>query len=368
MQIPSIPEKLKPRDPRFGVGPSLIPVEHLERLAATGTKLMGTSHRQSAVKNLVKDIQERMRDYFGLAQETEILLGNGGATLLWDMIGLGIVEKKSRHFTCGEFSQKWYKAHANIPWIDAEEISVDFGQGISPDTQDEDLNCLILNETSTGVQNIKLPEVDRSKTLIAMDATSGAGQIEVDLAKIDLFYFSPQKVFAGEGGLFFCFASPEAIARAEKIEKDTNRYLPVIMSWKLAIENSQKHQTYNTPGVAGLFLVQQQLKKMQSLGFKKVCLQGKEKADLVYQWAESKDYLSCFVDSESRSQTVATIDVDSNIPVDDILKNLREQNIVYDIDAYRKLGRNQFRIGMFHNIEKSELEKLTQLLSFIIES
>ncbi len=365
----TVPKELIPSDPRFGSGPALIPVKHLNSMAETGTKLFGTSHRQSAVRNLVKEVQEGMRNYFNLPKDYEVVLGNGGATFLWDMIGTGMVQKKSTHYVCGEFSQKWYKAHKNIPWIEAVEKKVDFGKGINPQNdRDSDIICTTLNETSTGVQLSSLCEVDDS-TLLAVDATSGAGQVPCDISKTDFFYLSPQKVFSGEGGLFISFMSPKAIERTEKIAADSSRYRPIIMDWKQAIDNSKKNQTYNTPGICGIYLINETLKEMNALGYDKVCELAQKKAQLVYGWAESKDYLSCYIqEKEFRSQAVATIDVDEKIPVDDLIKKLRADNIVYDIDAYRKLGRNQFRISLFHNVKYEDLEKLTKLISFAIES
>ncbi len=364
-----VPKELIPSDPRFGSGPALIPTKHIKSMAETGTKLFGTSHRQPEVKKLVKEVQEGMRTYFTIPKDYEVVLGNGGATFLWDMIGTGMVEKSSSHFVCGEFSSKWHQAHKNIPWIEALENKVEFGQGINPEnTPNADTICCTLNETSTGVQLSSLCEVD-DKTILAVDATSGAGQIACDISKTDFFYLSPQKVFSGEGGLFISFMSPKAMARVEKIGKDSSRYRPIIMDWSLAIDNSTKNQTYNTPGVCGLYLINETLKEMNTKGFEAVALEAKKKADLLYGWAESKEYLSPYVvDAKFRSHAVATINVDEKIPVDGLIKRLRDLNIVYDIDAYRKLGKNQFRISMFYNVKYADLEKLTKLISTAIES
>lgn len=363
-----IPEELMPSDPRFGVGPSLIPVEHLEALAKTGKDLMGTSHRKPAVKNLVKEVQEGIKQYFKLPDGYEVVLGNGGATFLFDMIGLGLVEKSSVHFTTGEFSNKWHKAHKKNPNIETELKTVEMGQGINPEyVEGHDMICATLNETSTGVMITDLPDTGDKDVLVAVDATSGAGQIPVDFEKCDVFFFSPQKVFASEGGFFVCVMSPRAIERAEKIWIG-ERYIPEIMSWQLAIDNSRKNQTYNTPAVATLFLLNEQLKRMNELGYEKVVQEANRKADLVYGWAESKDYLSPFVEEKAfRSASVATINVDEKYPVADLLKVLREQKAVLDIDSYRKLGKNQFRISLFHNVSYEDLEKLTRLLSKAIE-
>lgn len=360
---------LRPSDPRFGSGPSLVPVEFMQSLAETGKELMGTSHRKPVVKNLVKEMQDGVRKYFNVPEDYSIVLGNGGATLLFDMLGLGIVEKKIVHHTCGEFSQKWYKSSALIPWIDAQEVAVDFGQGVdATNVADADVIAVTLNETSTGVQIKGLPEVD-DKTILAVDATSGAGQVPCDISKTDIFFFSPQKVFASEGGLWVAIMSPKARERALRLADDKSRYIPPIMSWKLAINNSDKNQTYNTPAIATIYFLNEQIKLMNKLGYKKVIEMAQKKADLIYNWAQEKDYLSCYIQDEGyRSTAVATIDVDDKVNVDDIIKYLETEKLVYGIDGYRKLGRNQFRISLFHNVTYEDSEKLTKILSTLIES
>jgi phosphoserine aminotransferase len=364
-----VPKQLRPSDPRFGVGPSLIPIQAVEKLAQSGSHFLGTSHRKDHVRHLVKEMQEGLADYFNLPQGYEIVIGNGGATMLWDMIGLGMVERASFHFVCGEFSDKWYRAHKNIPWIKADLCKVDFGSGIRAHAQEGyDFIACTLNETSTGVMLPDLPEVD-GQTLLAIDATSGAGQIKIDFSRSDLYYFSPQKVFASEGGFYVAILSPKAIERALRIQRDSSRFIPESFKWSHAIENSRQNQTYNTPSIATIFLLNEQVKLMNTLGEEIVVQLAKNKADLIYHWAESKSYLSPFVKEKSfRSQTVATIDVDERFRADDLAQVLRAQGVVYDIDAYRKLGRNQFRIGLFHNVSYENLEKLTQIISLAIES
>jgi phosphoserine aminotransferase len=362
-----LPSEFKPTDPRFGCGPSLVPVEHLQALAASGTKLMGNSHRKNAVKNLVKEVQDGITQYFNLPAGYEVILGNGGATLIWDMVGLGMVEKSSTHFTCGEFSEKWYKSHKLIPWITAKEKKVDYGMGINPeDDGAADFIACTLNETSTGVQLSDIPKM--RSALVGVDATSGAGQIPVNFENVDLFYFSPQKVFASDGGLFVAIMSPKAIERALKIGADKSRYIPEMLKWSLAIENSRLNQTYNTPAVATLFLMNEQIKKCKALGYQEVIKQAKAKADHIYSWAEQKPYLKPYVgEAKFRSTAVATIDIDDKYKSDDLTKVLRSQGFAYDIDAYRKLGRNQLRIALFHNITLENLKKLTGAISYTIE-
>lgn len=365
-----VPNELLPSDPRFGVGPSLIPVEAVEKLAKTGPNLLGTSHRKEAIRNLVKEVQDGLRTYFNLPADYEVVLGNGGATFLWDMIGLGLVEKSSLHYICGEFSDKWYRAHKLIPWINATKVEVEYGQGINPKEEPGyDFICCTLNETSTGVQLSNIPKLKDPNTLMAVDATSGAGQIPADFSNIDLYYFSPQKVFASEGGLYVAIMSPKAIARAKKIQEDKTRYIPEVMKWSLAIENSRQNQTYNTPAISTIFFLNEQIKLMNKLGEAKVIEQAKKKAELMYGWAETKPYLKPFIEkAEFRSQAVACIDLDEKYKAEDLIKVLRAQNAVYDIDAYRKLGRNQFRISMFHNVTYENLDKLTKIISLAIES
>lgn len=365
-----VPKELIPTDPRFGVGPSLVPVASVERLAQTGFKLLGNSHRKNAVKNLVKEVQEGLKTYFNLPAGYEVVLGNGGATFLWDMIGLGLVEKSSLHYVCGEFSDKWYRSHKLIPWIQSKEVKVEFGQGINPKEEaGYDLICCTLNETSTGVMLSDVPKMRDPNVLLAIDATSGAGQIKVDFNNVDVYYFSPQKVFASEGGLFIAIMSPKAIERALRIGQDKSRYIPEVMKWSLAIENSRANQTYNTPAVSTLFFMNEQIKLMNQIGEAKVVEEAKRKAKLIYDWAEAKPYLKPYIENSAfRSQAVATIDVDDKFVTEDLSKVLRAQNVAYDIDSYRKLGRNQFRISLFHNVTFENLEKLTKIISLAVES
>lgn len=364
-----IPNHLRPSDPRFGSGPSLIPVDFVKKLADTGPHLLGTSHRKSPVKNLVKDIQDGLRQYFSLPDDFTIAVGNGGATFLFDMIALGVVDKKVTHYTCGEFSSKWFKSSAQVPWIEATEKTVEFGQGITPqDDEAADSIAVTLNETSTGVQIDVLPEI-KGDRLLMVDATSGGGQCPCDVSKTDIYFFSPQKVFASEGGLFVAIMSPKARERALRIAQDKKRYIPKIMDWKVCIENSDKNQTYNTPSISTLFFLAEQVKLMNRDGYENVVQESKRKAELVYSWAEEKSYLSPYVkEAKYRSIAVATIDVDEKVDVNALLKVFEKERAVYGIDAYRKLGRNQVRIALFHNITYDNLQILLQLISHCVES
>lgn len=356
-------------DPRCGCGPSLIPVEHVKKLLETGPYLLGTGHRKNPVKKLIKEIQEGIKNYFSLSKDFKVLLGNGGATLLFDMIGLGFVDKNIQHFTCGEFSKKWYRSSKLIPWINTYEETREFGEGFDFTNyhieENIDVACLTLNETSTGVQMYDLPKYTKKKTLLAIDATSGAGQMICDINKTDIFFFSPQKVFSSEGGLFVCILSPEAQERAVSSNK---QYIPAIMNWKTAIQNSEENQIYNTPALATLFFLNEQIKKMNRVGFPAILEDGYKKAKLIYSWANEKDYLSPYVKKEKfRSSTVAAIDVVDSIDVKDLLHLLVDQKVVFGIESYRKLGKNQFRIALFYNILYSDLKKLITILSNAIE-
>ncbi|WP_412470561.1 aminotransferase class V-fold PLP-dependent enzyme [Halobacteriovorax sp. RT-2-4] len=362
-----IPNELIPSDPRFGVGPSLVPTEFVQRLADTKATLLGTSHRKPAVKNLVKEVQEGLKNFYNLPEGYEVVLGNGGATFLFDMIGLGLVNKKSVHYTCGEFSNKWFKSHHAIPWIEAQEIASEYGQGCEPQGSDAhadaDMICFTLNETSTGVQTTTIPSVN-DETLVAVDATSGAGQIPLDLTKVDCYFFSPQKVFASEGGLFVAIMSPKALKRAAEIAK-TDRYIPGIMDWTVAIDNSLKNQTYNTPSISTLFYLNEQVKLMNSQGGEKNAVElARKKADMIYGWAKEESFLETYVSDEKyRSTSVATINIDDKYEAAALIKVLEQQNAVNGIDSYRKLGKNQFRISLFHNVKFEDLQKLTKIIS-----
>ena len=364
-----VPDHLRPSDPRFGSGPSLVPMEYVTRLAETGPHLLGTSHRKPPVRQLVKEIQDGLREYFQLSPDYEVILGNGGATFLFDMIALGMVEKKITHFTCGEFSEKWYKASKLVPWLEVGQEAVEYGEGITPtDVPDSDVIATTLNETSTGVQVDQFPKVGDDR-ILAVDATSGGGQCPIDVNETDFYFFSPQKVFASDGGLFVGIMSPKAKERVLRLAEDKNRYVPSIMNWKSCVTNSEKNQTYNTPAISTLFFLNEQIKRMNADGYEKVQAESDRKAQLVYGWAEKKDYLSPFIKEDRyRSRSVATIDVDDKVDTEALIKVLEEQKAVYGIDPYRKLGRNQFRIALFHNVTYENLEKLTELLSTAIEN
>lgn len=365
----NIPKEMYPSDPRFGVGPSLIPVSFIEELVKTGHELLGTSHRKMPVRNLMVSVQDQFKTYFSLPKEYEVIIGNGGASFLFDMIGLGLVKKKSAHFVCGEFSNKWYLAHKNIPWIETELFEVPYGKGINPhDVDDADMICATLNETSTGVIINDIPDLRNTDKLFALDATSGGGQVLVDMEKVDLFFLSPQKVLASEGGTYVAIVSPKAQNRMSEIAKE-NRYIPKIMDWVASLDNATKNQTLNTPSITSIFYLNEQLKLMSDMGASDVEALAKRKAKLLYDWANEKDYLTPFVtEVDFRSHAVAVINIDDKYNADDLVSFLADNKIAYDIGGYRKLGLNQLRIGLFHNIQYEDLEKLIKIIDLYIES
>lgn len=367
-----IPKELIPSDPRFASGPSLVPQEFVQKLSEQAKGILGTSHRAAPVKDMVADIQNGIREFFDLPKDYEVVLGNGGATCFFDICGTGLVKKKSEHFICGEFSSKWEKAHSLIPWIETQKTLVDYGEGfdfdqVSPD-KEPDVICATLNETSTGSMICGFPKIE-SDQLLVIDATSGGGQIPWPVEKTDVFFFSPQKVFAGEGGLWVAIFSPKAVKRAMEITADSSRFIPQFYNLKPAIENSRKNQTFTTPALSGLFFLREQVRKMNDQTSESVYEEGKEKADLIYNWAKDSKFATPFIQkSKFRSNTVATIDFDEKYPVSDLLKVFKEQNVAVDIAGYRKLGRNQIRIALFHNVKKSDIEKLLGAIDYAVSN
>jgi len=361
-----LPKDYIPSDARFTPGPSIIPEEFVQKLKEASGTYLGTSHRKKSVIDLTKELQQGLKSYFDLPDDHLVILGNGGATCVFDSLSLNVVDKNITHYTCGEFSSKWFKASDLIPDINAVNKSVEFGQGVVfGDDPEAEVICGTLNETSTGVQLASRPTLNKSQFL-AIDATSGGGQIPWNVAETDYFFLSPQKVFASEGGLFVMCASPRGV---EKILKENKRYIPQFMNLKPYVENSRKNQVFTTPSLSSLFFLNEQIKLMNDKGRAQVEKEGEEKAQVLYSWAEKKDYLSCFVQEDKfRSRTVATINVDERLKVDPLLQYLDEKNLVHGINAYRKLGKNQFRIAFFPQVKKEDVEKLTHLLSFYLES
>lgn len=362
-----IPTDLLPADGRFGAGPSKIQTSHLDALAATGSTLMGTSHRQAPVKNTVGRVREGLASLFDLPEGYEVVLGNGGATAFWDIATHGLIRRKSQHLSFGEFSSKFAKAAQQAPWLDDPTvITSDPGSRPEPVAEEGvDAYAWAHNETSTAVMAPVVRPVD-DDSIVLVDATSGAGGLPVDLTEVDTYYFAPQKCFASDGGLWIALMSPKALARAEEIAA-SDRHVPAFFDLPTAIDNSAKNQTYNTPSVATLFLMAEQLDWMNSQGgLAGMVERTTASSDTLYGWAERTSYTTPYVtDPSHRSLVIGTIDFDDAIDAAEIAKVLRANGIV-DTEPYRKLGRNQLRIAMYPAVDPSDVEKLTTCIEHVV--
>jgi phosphoserine aminotransferase len=362
-----LPADLLPRDGRFGCGPSKVRPEALARLAEVGDDLLGTSHRQPRVKDQVRRLQEGMAQLFGLPDGYEVLLTVGGATAFWEAAAFGLVERRARHYTFGEFSSKFAKATAAAPWLDEPDV-VSSDPGTRPTATaapDCDVQAFTHNETSTGVMQ-QPARVDDA--LVLVDATSGAGGLPVDLQDVDVYYFSLQKGFASEGGLTVALLSPAAVDRIGRIAA-SDRYVPTFLDLATALDNSRKHQTYNTPSVSTVFLAAEQVDWMNERfgGLDGVVEHQRAKAATIYGWADERPWASAFVqEADARSLVVATIDLVDGVDADEVNAVLRA-NGVLDTDAYRKLGRNQLRVGMFPAVDASDVEAYTACVDWVVE-
>ncbi|GAA2458764.1 phosphoserine transaminase [Streptomyces lavendulocolor] len=365
-----IPADIKPADGRFGAGPSKVRTEALDALAATGTSLLGTSHRQAPVKNLVGEVRAGVRDLFSLPEGYEVILGNGGSTAFWDIATHGLIENKSQHLTFGEFSSKFAKASKLAPWL-AEPTVISSEPGTHPEPAAEagvDVYAFTHNETSTGVAApVRRVEGADEGALVLVDATSGAGGLPVDITESDVYYFAPQKSFASEGGLWIGVFSPAALERAARVHA-SGRHIPEFFSLPTAIDNSLKNQTYNTPALSTLFLLNEQLKWINGQGGLDWSVRRTAtSARTLYGWAEESKYATPFVaDPAKRSQVIGTIDFSDEIDAAAVAKVLRANGIV-DTEPYRKLGRNQLRIAMFPAIDPADVEALTACVDHVIE-
>ncbi|MGV4890897.1 phosphoserine transaminase [Streptomyces viridosporus] len=365
-----IPADIKPADGRFGAGPSKVRTEALDALAATGTSLLGTSHRQAPVKNLVGKVREGIRDLFRLPDGYEVILGNGGSTAFWDIATHGLIEHKSQHLSFGEFSSKFAKAAKLAPWLaEPDVISADPGTHPEPvAAAGVDVYAFTHNETSTGVAMPiqRVPGADEG-ALVLVDATSGAGGLPVDIAETDVYYFAPQKSFAADGGLWIAVFSPAAIERAERIHA-SGRHVPEFFSLPTAIDNSRKNQTYNTPALATLFLLNEQLEWLNGQGGLDFAVRRTAtSARTLYGWAEGVKFADPFVtDPAQRSQVIGTIDFTDEVDAAAVARVLRANGIV-DTEPYRKLGRNQLRVAMFPAIDPADVEALTQCVDYVID-
>ena len=364
-----IPENLKPKDGRFGCGPSKIRHEALDSLI-TSQNILGTSHRQKPVKNVVNQIRTGLSELFNLPEGYEVVLGNGGSTAFWDIATSGLIEKKSQHLNFGEFSSKFAQAAKENPFIDEPSI-IKSEPGTHPNAKVEagvDVYALTHNETSTGVSMPIIRPAGTEGALVLVDATSAAGGLKVDPKEFDAYYFAPQKSFASDGGLWISIMSPAALERAAKI-KASGRWIPAFFDLTIAIENSKLDQTYNTPALATLILLADQINWFNSNGGLKFSAGRSEKsAEIMYSWAERTSYTTPFVsDPAMRSNVVATIDFDESIDAAKVAATLRANGIV-DTEPYRKLGRNQLRIGMFPSVDPADIEALTKSIEFVVEN
>jgi len=365
----TIPDNIKPGDGRFGSGPSKVRPEQLQALSTSAAALFGTSHRQAPVKDLVGRVRDGLRHYFSVPDGYEVVLGNGGATAFWDAAAFGLIDKRSLHLSYGEFSSKFAAAVAKNPFI-GEPIIVKADPGSAPEPQTDpsvDVIAWAHNETSTGVA-VPVTRPDGSgDALIVIDATSGAGGLPVDVADTDAYYFAPQKNFASDGGLWLAILSPAALGRIEAIAA-SGRWVPDFLSLPIAVENSLKNQTYNTPAIGTLVLLAEQIDwLLGNGGLDWAVKRTADSSQRLYSWAQDRPYTTPFVaEARLRSQVVGTIDFNDDVDAAAVAKVLRANGIV-DTEPYRKLGRNQLRVAMFPAIEPDDVSALTECIDWVVE-
>jgi len=364
----TIPADLLPADGRFGCGPSKVRPEQLAALAATGSSVMGTSHRQKPVKDVVARVRSGLRELFALPDGYEVVLGNGGTTAFWDAAAFGLVRERSLHLTNGEFSSKFASVCKGAPFL-GDPVVVSSEPGSAPEPT-SDPSCDLIgwahNETSTGVMIPVQRPAGSDGALVAIDATSGAGGLPVDVTDADVYYFAPQKCFASDGGLWVALMSPAAQERVAEIGA-SERWVPEFLSLTTALDNSKKEQTYNTPAVATLLLFADQIEWMNSRGGLDWCTKRTaDSSSRLYDWAEASAYATPFVvEPAQRSQVVGTVDFNEDVDAAAVAKVLRANGIV-DTEPYRKLGRNQLRVGMFPAIEPDDVSALTACIDHVV--
>lgn len=366
----TIPADLLPSDGRFGCGPSRVRDGQIQAIVSAQPRIIGTSHRKPAVKNTVASIQEGLTNLFQLPDGYEVLLSLGGATAFWDAATFGLIEKKSGHLTYGEFSSKFAKASKMAPWLDEPTVvESDYGTAPAPQAMEGcDVIAWAHNETSTGVMVPVVRPEGSAGSLVVIDATSGAGGLPVDASQADAYYFSPQKCFASDGGLWIGFFSPAAIERIEKLAAESDRFQPAFLNLKTVLDNSRKNQTYNTPAVGTLVMLNNQIEWMNSEGgLDAMVARSTANSQALYEWAEKRPETHPYVTNPAdRSLVVGTIDFDDSVDANEIAKVLRA-NGVLDTEAYRKLGRNQLRIGLFPAIDTEDIVKLTQAIDYVLD-
>ena len=367
-----IPAGLKPRDGRFGSGPAKIRPEQLAALAGSGAAYLGTSHRQPPVRSLVHRIRGGLAELFSLPADYTVALGNGGTSAFWDMATAGLIREHSQHLSFGEFSARFAALAGRAPWLSGPTV-VESAPGTHPAPWPEsraDTYALTHNETSTGVAMPvqRVPGADPG-SLILVDATSAAGGLPVRASEFDVYYFAPQKGLGSDGGLWIALMSPAAVERVHQIAA-SGRYIPDFLSLRIALENSAKDQTYNTPAVTTLFLLADQIEWMLDQGgLSWTTARTARSAAILYTWAEKAAFADPFVaDPAQRSQVVGTVDITGDVTgglsADDIAASLRANGIV-DTESYRKLGRNQLRIGMFPAVDPADVEALTACIDYV---
>jgi phosphoserine aminotransferase len=365
-----IPADLLPADGRFGCGPSKVRPEAVEALAAAGRTYLGTSHRQDTVRYMVSRLRNGLAELFALPDGYEVILGNGGSTVFWDIATFGLIEERSLHASFGEFSSKFASASKAAPFL-ADPVVVTSEPGTHPTVPsdgDVDLYALTHNETSTGVaMPLTRPAGAAEGQLVAVDATSAAGGLRFDPAETDVYYFAPQKCLASDGGLWLAAVSPAAIERIERIGA-SDRWIPESLSLTVALDNSRKDQTYNTPALATVFLAVQQVEWINDNGgLNWAAGRCDQSAGTIYGWAAASSYATPFVaDEAQRSHVVATIDLDESVDAAMVSKVLRANDVV-DTEAYRKLGRNQIRVALFPAIDPADVASLTACIDHVVE-
>ncbi|MDQ1287549.1 MAG: phosphoserine aminotransferase [Actinomycetota bacterium] len=365
-----LPAELLPSDGRFGCGPSKVRPEQVAYLSSIGRSVLGTSHRQKPVRELVRRIREGLGAFFGVPEGYEVVLGNGGSTCFWDIAAFNLVRERSEHLAFGEFSSKFASVTTRAPFL-ADPVVVKGAPGTLPVPRPEagvDVYAWAHNETSTGVMApVHRVEGADDGALVVIDATSGAGGLPVDVAQADAYYFAPQKSFAADGGLWIAVMSPAAIERVAEI-RASGRWIPDFSDLTTAIDNSRKDQTYNTPAVATLAMLADQVEWLNgSGGLAWASKRTADSASRLYSWAERTEYTSPFVgDPAARSQVVGTIDFDTTVDAAVVASVLRANGVV-DVEPYRKLGRNQLRVGMFPAVEPDDVEALTRCVEYVVE-
>lgn len=367
----TIPADLLPNDGRFGSGPSKVRTDAVEALVKTERSYLGTSHRQAPVRFMVASLRNGIAELLSLPDGYEVALGNGGTTAFWDAATFQLIDRRSQHVTFGEFSSKFATATRAAPHLDEPAIiAADPGSAADPVADPGvDAYCLTHNETSTGVATeVRRPEgTAAADGLVLVDATSAAGGLRVDMAECDAYYLAPQKGLASDGGLWIAALSPAAIERIERLAA-SDRWTPAFLDLGIALDNSRKDQTYNTPGLATLFLAVQQLDWiLHNGGLPFAAGRCDRSAEILYGWAEASDYASPFVtDPAVRSHVVGTIDLDESVDAATMCAVLRA-NFIVDTDSYRKLGRNQLRIAMYPAVDPGDVEALTHCIDYVAE-